>query len=221
MQDKSIVATPPHVGNPPDLDLLWQRLISSLGLPNVVNTELLIPCHIISVKGNIARIGTPTDNIRQKLEHYQKKPIGQGLTGILGYPVAVTFEVVKPEVAEVDWYDLDYHQDQEPKQVGHKLDGFTPVLDVVADELGLTPAVVFGLVWRHCQMPDGICRASVATLAKLAGIKSVKTVRGHLKALCDAGYIEDLTPDLRHRPHIYKDTGKVTIETETKVAINR
>jgi len=88
--------------------------------------------------------------------------------------------------------------------------GFTPVIDVLAKELGLMPALVYGRVWRFCQMKDKVCTASLETLAKPLGV-SRKTVERHIKKLCQMGYLEDRTPDRKHRPHIYADIGKAKI----------
>lgn len=88
--------------------------------------------------------------------------------------------------------------------------GFTPVIDVLAGELGGIAALVYGVVWRFCQMRDGICRASMETLAKRVGLNRA-TVLKHIKRLCEAGYLEDTTPDRRNVPHVYRDTGKVII----------
>jgi len=92
-----------------------------------------------------------------------------------------------------------------------QVEGFTPVIDVVVDDIGLVPAIVYGIVWRYCQMDNGICRASLDTIADKIGM-SRKTVERHIKALCEAGYLEDTTPEVRNRPHIYTDTGKTKIE---------
>jgi hypothetical protein len=85
--------------------------------------------------------------------------------------------------------------------------GFTPIIDVLVDEIGLIGASIFGRVWRYCQGKRRVCQASIDTLASGLGI-SGRTVQRHLRALCEAGYLEDLTPDLKNRPHTYRDTGK-------------
>jgi DnaD/phage-associated family protein len=90
-------------------------------------------------------------------------------------------------------------------------DGFTPVIDALAKELGLMPAVVFGRMWRFCQMEDGVCKATLETIAEGIGIDRA-TVQRHAKVLCDSGYLTDLTPDLRNRPHVYADTGKAGLK---------
>ena len=89
--------------------------------------------------------------------------------------------------------------------------GFTPVIDAVAEDVGVIEAVVYGVVWRYCQQKDGVCTASLATIAERVNL-SHKTVQRHIKALCRAGYLEDTTPAVRNRPHVYRDTGLVKIQ---------
>jgi hypothetical protein len=84
--------------------------------------------------------------------------------------------------------------------------GFTPVIDVLAQETSPATALVYGVVWRYCQMNDGLCRASVASIAQRIGLHA-KTTRRHLKKLCQLGYLQDTTPARRHGPHLYRDTG--------------
>jgi DNA-binding Lrp family transcriptional regulator len=90
-------------------------------------------------------------------------------------------------------------------------DGFTPVIDALVRELGLMTAVVFGRVWRYCQMEDQVCKASLEKISEGIGVDRV-TVMRHIKELCEHGYLKDLTPDLRNRPHVYADTGKAGIK---------
>lgn len=91
-----------------------------------------------------------------------------------------------------------------------QVDGFTPIIDVVVEDVGLVGAAIYGVVWRHCQMKDGVCYASREALAQKAGV-SLATVNRYLGELCERGYLEDTTPDLRNKPHTYRDTGKVMI----------
>lgn len=89
--------------------------------------------------------------------------------------------------------------------------GFTPLIDSLVQEIGLMPALVFGVVWRFCQMGEAeACYASLDTIAERVGI-SYKSAQRHVRALCDAGYLFDATPDLRNRPHTYRDTGKASM----------
>jgi len=67
-------------------------------------------------------------------------------------------------------------------------DGFTPVFDDVAQKVGLNVAVVFGCVWRHCQMRHGTCHASLETMSGLLNV-SKRTVQKHLDTLENRGFI--------------------------------
>ena len=95
-----------------------------------------------------------------------------------------------------------------------KYKGFIPVIDVLVDETDLMTAVVFGKVWRYCQMPKHRCYAAIPRLAKECGI-SVSSVQRRLKKLCELGYLKDTTPDLKNKPHIYIDTGVIGLATQT------
>lgn len=89
-----------------------------------------------------------------------------------------------------------------------KTKGFIPVIDVLVDETDLMTAVVFGKVWRYCQMKKKKCYATVPRLAEECGI-SVSSVQRRLKKLCALGYLKDTTPNLRNKPHTYVDTGVI------------
>jgi len=85
--------------------------------------------------------------------------------------------------------------------------GFTPVMDIVAAEVGLIGAAVFGTVWRYCQMPSGICTASNKTLAAKLHL-SRRTIRRHLHRLEDLGYIERAYQSAIGDTIGYRETGK-------------
>ena len=91
-----------------------------------------------------------------------------------------------------------------------EIKGFTPIIDVLADELGLVPAAIYGAVWRYCQMQNGVCYASLQTLADKLKLNR-RTVERHIKSLCESGYLEDTTPSLKGIPHTYRDTGRIKI----------
>ena len=93
------------------------------------------------------------------------------------------------------------------KTVLADVDGFTPVIDDVMKDTSLITAVVFGRVWRYCQMPNGVCQASLDKIAGGIGLSKQAVIK-HLKILEGKKYIEDATPCLRNRPHTYRDTGK-------------
>jgi hypothetical protein len=93
------------------------------------------------------------------------------------------------------------------KTILAEVDGFTPVIDTMIPEVGLTTATVFGKVWRYCQMADGVCTAAQDRLADELGL-SRPTINQHIEKLVTAGYLEDLTPGLLGKPHTFRDTGK-------------
>lgn len=94
------------------------------------------------------------------------------------------------------------------KTILANVNGFTPCIDVLIQEYDLITAAVFGRVWRYCQMERGVCQASLETIADDTGL-SYNTVLRHIKMLVDGGYLEDASPDLRYKPHTYRDTGKI------------
>lgn len=92
-----------------------------------------------------------------------------------------------------------------------EMGNFTPLFDVVIHDVGITGAAVYGRVWRYCQGERGVCQATQDTIADELDV-SRHTVLRWLGKLCEAGYLEDTTPDLRNKPHTYRDTGKVEIQ---------
>ncbi|HTP00718.1 MAG TPA: helix-turn-helix domain-containing protein [Anaerolineales bacterium] len=80
---------------------------------------------------------------------------------------------------------------------------FSPIFDEVSHRLGMSAASVYGVVWRHCQMREGICRASLRHMAHLLGCHET-TVKRQLRRLIQSGYLKDTTPGLRNRPHVYR-----------------
>lgn len=88
------------------------------------------------------------------------------------------------------------------------VDGFTPVIDDLARELGTTTALVFGRVWRYCQMDLGVCTASQTTIANDLDL-SRETVNRCLKQLVTAGYLNE-----SEKPGVtktYQDTGRAQL----------
>lgn len=104
------------------------------------------------------------------------------------------------------------------KTVFADIEGFTPLIDTLTTQYGPIRAAVFGRMWRFCQMKDGICRASLEKISDGLGIDR-STVARHIEALCDDGYLEDTTPELRNRPHIYADTGKAGIKVRIDATV--
>jgi hypothetical protein len=88
--------------------------------------------------------------------------------------------------------------------------GWTPVIDAILQAHGASAALVFGRAWRYCQMPGGVCTASLERLADDLGYNE-RTIRRALQVLVENGFLEDMTPDLTNRPHVYRDTGRASL----------
>jgi DNA-binding MarR family transcriptional regulator len=106
-----------------------------------------------------------------------------------------------------------------PKEIVHEISGFTPLFDVLVEKYSdpITP-LVFGKAWRFCQMADGVCKASLSTIGEELGLDE-STISRHLKILVTDGYLLDLTPDLRNRPHVYAETGRIVMRTSTNAGL--
>jgi len=100
-----------------------------------------------------------------------------------------------------------------------KVGGWTPMIDslVLEPKYGLKGAAVFGVVWRHCQMRDGVCKASLDRMGELVGIKTRDTIIKYLKRLVKDGYLIDTTPGIKNTPHIYKDAGKLNMAISLEI----
>lgn len=96
------------------------------------------------------------------------------------------------------------------KTILANVDGFTPVIDGMIPEVGAMTALIFGKAWRYCQMSDGVCKAAQDRIADELGL-SRATINTHFAKLVEAGYLEDMTPDLLGMPHQYKDTGRANL----------
>lgn len=104
------------------------------------------------------------------------------------------------------------------RAVQSTLSGFTPAPDALIQQYGYMTALVWGRVWRYCQMSDGVCRAKLETIAGELGM-SDRTIMRHIDPLVNDGYLADLTPDLKNRPHIYADTGKMRIKISIEATV--
>lgn len=91
------------------------------------------------------------------------------------------------------------------KTILTNIDGWTPIIDSLVNEFNVTTALIFGRVWRYCQMEDGACWAAQSTIADYFDM-SRDTVSRALKSLVNAGYLEETqTPG---KTNFYTDTGK-------------
>ncbi len=95
-------------------------------------------------------------------------------------------------------------------QTAVQVQTFTPIFDAVVQDIGLVGASVYGRIWRYCQGRRQCCNAALATIAQSLNI-STRTVIRHADTLCEQGYLKDLTPNLRNKPHTYVTTGKLRL----------
>lgn len=104
------------------------------------------------------------------------------------------------------------------KELPSRMSGFTPAPDFLIKKYGFVTALVWGRIWRYCQMRDGICRAKIETISEELGM-SDRTIFRHIDPLVNDGFLKDITPDLKNRPHIYADTGKLRIRISVEAAL--
>ena len=96
------------------------------------------------------------------------------------------------------------------KTILANVDGWTPCIDSITQTIGAIASIVFGRMWRYCQLSNRVCSASIDKVADELGL-SYNTVHTHVIKLVEAGYLEDLDPGVRNRPHRYADTGKASL----------
>lgn len=95
--------------------------------------------------------------------------------------------------------------------------GFTFILDDVTSEVGLISAAVYGAIYRHLNIDNHLSQPSLETIARELGINRA-TVMRHLHSLCEKGFLKDVTPYRRNRPHLYCDVAqKYLSETDTAI----
>jgi len=95
------------------------------------------------------------------------------------------------------------------KTILANVDGFTPCMDVIVDKYGIVTAAIFGVVWRFCQMKDGVCWASQEKIGSMVGM-SRQTANEHLKKLVDGGFLR-VIPASNGDTVQFVDTGKATL----------
>ena len=101
--------------------------------------------------------------------------------------------------------------ESEGKTVLTEVRGWTPAIDALIQKYGGNCALVYGRVWRYCQGPEGICRASLETVASDLRL-SRETVNNHLSILVRDGYIKKHTA-VRNEPNRYSCTDKAQIRS--------
>jgi biotin operon repressor len=99
------------------------------------------------------------------------------------------------------------------------ISGFVIAPNEIINECGGTAALVYGKVWLYAQQRKKVCFASIAKIASELRM-SERTVIRHLKTLKDGGYLIDLTPNLRYKPHTYQISGKVKLMQKTELVVD-
>lgn len=92
-----------------------------------------------------------------------------------------------------------------------ELPQFTPTVNILISHYGkrnILACLVFGQVWCYSNMQDGVCKASIPTMAKNLSC-NYDTVLNWLKVLVNDGFIVDLTPDKDRSAHEYIVTDKI------------
>jgi len=104
------------------------------------------------------------------------------------------------------------------KTVLAKVDGFTPCMDVIVNKYGIVTAAIFGVVWRFCQMKDGVCWASQEKIGSMVGM-SRQTANEHLKKLVDGGFLR-VIPASNGDTVQFVDTGKASLSIKITGGVN-
>jgi biotin operon repressor len=99
------------------------------------------------------------------------------------------------------------------------ISGFVIAPKAIIQKYGGMAALVYGQVWLYAQQSKKVCFASIAKIASELRV-SERTVIRHLKTLKDGGYLIDLTPNLRYKPHTYQISGKVKLMQKTELVVD-
>lgn len=99
------------------------------------------------------------------------------------------------------------------------IDGWTPVIDDLVKEVGVMAALIYGRVWRYCQMDDKACWAAQGTIAEEYGI-SPDTVGRSLEKLVNAGYLIASNGSGNIKTKVYTLTDKINLLFSVTVAKN-
>lgn len=92
--------------------------------------------------------------------------------------------------------------DQPGQCAASTMKNYTPIPDDIVSDLGLIAAAVWGRMWRYAQMQDGVCRASLQTIADGLDINR-RTVIRCIERLERRGLLRDLTPEAVKTVHKY------------------
>lgn len=98
------------------------------------------------------------------------------------------------------------------KTILSEINGWTPLIDDLVSQFGHDTAAAFGIVWRYCQMSDGLCRASLETMAEMLGWGSRQRLSRHIAILVENGYLDE--EKVAGYPSRLYDTGKAGVKAE-------
>jgi hypothetical protein len=98
------------------------------------------------------------------------------------------------------------------------VNGWTPVIDKMIPDVGLTTAAVFGRIWRYCQMKDGVCTASQSTIGDEIGLER-DAINNHVEKLVKFGYLQKIQRP--GHPCILVDTGKAGMRITVSADVNQ
>jgi len=125
------------------------------------------------------------------------------------YGVSFEIELVKAEAKPIEADELE----AEPPKTAIKAKGFTPLVDSLVQDIGLTAASIYGVIWRYCQMNSRTCYASQKTIGDRLCL-SRSAINRNIKTLESSGYIRCLNPGAAKEgvSKVYIVTNKVEIE---------
>src|SRR3990172_1362184 len=76
-----------------------------------------------------------------------------------------------------------------PKQIIQEVSGFVPVFEAILEKYDdHITALVFGRRWQYCRMEDGVCKASLETIANDLKL-SKATIMRHTELLVRDKYL--------------------------------
>ena len=82
-----------------------------------------------------------------------------------------------------------------------------PTYEELLKVLRPTTALLYRIVWHYSKRPGQVCRLPLRELARRLHVGQ-STILLHLRALVEAGYVVDLTPDAHKKVHEYVISGK-------------
>ena len=80
---------------------------------------------------------------------------------------------------------------------------YTPCFDFVSVLYGSNVDRVLGKIWRYAQMRNGVCEASIETIANDLGM-GISSIQRIIPILENSKMVTDLTPKIRNHPHTYR-----------------